>query len=39
MAAETIDESQQTAQDYAVVVHNPPPAVKDPDAYKAFFAR
>jgi hypothetical protein len=37
LAAETIDESQQTAQDYGLVVDNPPPEIKDPDVYKAFF--
>lgn len=39
LAAETIDESQQTAQDYGLVVDNPPPDVKDPDVYKAFFSK
>lgn len=38
MAAK-IDESMQTAQDYAVCVINPPPDLFDTDAYKAFFGR
>lgn len=30
---------QQTTQDYAVVVNNPPPFVKDPDEYFNFFKK
>ena len=37
--AAKIDESMQTAQDYAVCVINPPPDLFDTDAYKAFFGR
>lgn len=37
--AAKIDESMQTAQDYAVCVLTPPPDVFDCDAYKEFFGR
>ncbi|KAL7538232.1 hypothetical protein ACHAXR_008380 [Thalassiosira sp. AJA248-18] len=31
------DEDEQTAQDYSVVIRNPPPDATDPEEWKAFF--
>jgi hypothetical protein len=33
------DEDQQTAQDYSIVIKNPPPDAWDPDEWKEFFER
>jgi hypothetical protein len=32
------DEDEQTAQDYSVIVTNPPPDAKDPEEWRSFFA-
>lgn len=39
MVAEQIDVSQQTAQDYSIVVLNPDPNLFDPDEYQKFFSK
>eukprot|EP00937_MAST-01D_sp_MAST-1D-sp2_P005576 g5576.t1 len=33
----SLDEQQQTAQDYSVVVHDPPADARDPDRWRDFF--
>lgn len=34
--AEALDESEQTAQDYSVIIQDPTPSIIDPDEYKAW---
>jgi hypothetical protein len=38
-SVEKIDVSQQTTQDYSVMISNPPANVTDPENYKAFFSQ
>ncbi|CAM9599348.1 unnamed protein product, partial [Phaeothamnion confervicola] len=39
LSAEEMDESEQTAQDYAVIVQDPDHDAKDPEEWRAFFSR
>jgi hypothetical protein len=39
MVMVSLDTSQQTAQDYSVLVHDPDPDATDPDEWKAYFSQ